>query len=147
VHRATIYRWLDGSMSVPIVVELLLRLMVWRGIRPAEVTASRSDQRALVAAGVTFAVVIAALAPRIPAVRYLSLVIVLLASGAAQWWLYRKNSSAYVPPSEFLTHFFARLFLPKERQCGQWRPADRAPGPGFSSPLPRQRRLASAGLR
>jgi hypothetical protein len=26
VHRATIYRWLDGSMSVPIVVELLLRL-------------------------------------------------------------------------------------------------------------------------
>src|SRR5580658_7546709 len=40
VHRATIYRWLDGSMSVPIVVELLLRLMVRRGIRPAEVTAS-----------------------------------------------------------------------------------------------------------
>ena len=39
VHRATIYRWLDGSMSVPIVVELL-RLMVRRGIRPAEVTAS-----------------------------------------------------------------------------------------------------------
>ena len=39
VHRATIYRWLDGSMSVPIVVELLLRLMVRRGIRPAEVTA------------------------------------------------------------------------------------------------------------
>jgi hypothetical protein len=35
VHRATIYRWLDGSMSVPIVVELLLRLMVWRGIRPS----------------------------------------------------------------------------------------------------------------
>jgi hypothetical protein len=26
VHRITIYRWLDGSMSVPIVVELLLRL-------------------------------------------------------------------------------------------------------------------------
>jgi hypothetical protein len=26
VHRATIYRWLDGFMSVPIVVELLLRL-------------------------------------------------------------------------------------------------------------------------
>jgi hypothetical protein len=24
----TVYRWLDGSMSVPIVVELLLRLMV-----------------------------------------------------------------------------------------------------------------------
>jgi hypothetical protein len=24
VHRATIYRWLDGFMSVPIVVELLL---------------------------------------------------------------------------------------------------------------------------
>src|ERR1700674_2423083 len=44
VHRATIYRWLDGSMSVPIVVELLLRLMVRRGIRPAEVTASRHGQ-------------------------------------------------------------------------------------------------------
>src|SRR3984893_16947012 len=44
VHRATIYRWLDGSMSVPIVVELLLRLMVWRGIRAAEVTASRHGQ-------------------------------------------------------------------------------------------------------
>src|ERR1700747_914788 len=44
VHRATIYRWLDGSMSVPIVVELLLRLMVRRGIRPAEVTASRLGQ-------------------------------------------------------------------------------------------------------
>ena len=44
VHRATIYRWLDGSMSVPIVVELLLRLMVWRGIWPAEVTASRHGQ-------------------------------------------------------------------------------------------------------
>jgi hypothetical protein len=41
VHRATVYRWLDGSTSVPIVVELLLRLMVRRGIRPAEVTASR----------------------------------------------------------------------------------------------------------
>jgi hypothetical protein len=40
VHRATVYRWLDGSTSVPIVVELLLRLMVRRGIRPAE-TASR----------------------------------------------------------------------------------------------------------
>ena len=40
VHRATVYRWLDGSTSVPIVVELL-RLMVRRGIRPAEVTASR----------------------------------------------------------------------------------------------------------
>jgi nucleotidyltransferase/DNA polymerase involved in DNA repair len=37
----TVYRWLDGSTSVPIVVELLLRLMVRRGIRPAEVTASR----------------------------------------------------------------------------------------------------------
>jgi hypothetical protein len=37
-------RWLDGSMSVPIVVELLLRLMVRRGIRPAEVTASRHGQ-------------------------------------------------------------------------------------------------------
>src|ERR1700693_126140 len=46
VHRATIYRWLDGSMSVPIVVELLLllRLMVRRGIRPAEVTASCHSQ-------------------------------------------------------------------------------------------------------
>ena len=44
VHRATIYRWLDGSMPVPIVVELLLRLMVRRGIRPAEVTASRLGQ-------------------------------------------------------------------------------------------------------
>src|SRR5271169_2016050 len=44
VHRATIYRWLDGSMSVPIVVELLLRLMVRRGIRPAEVTASCHGQ-------------------------------------------------------------------------------------------------------
>src|SRR5712691_3033818 len=44
VHRATSYRWLDGSMSVPIVVELLLRLMVRRGIRPAEVTASRHGQ-------------------------------------------------------------------------------------------------------
>ena len=44
VHRATVYRWLDGSMSVPIVVELLLRLMVRRGIRPAEVTASRLGQ-------------------------------------------------------------------------------------------------------
>jgi Protein of unknown function (DUF3489) len=44
VHRATIYRWLDGSMSVPIVVELLLRLMVRRGIRPAEVTTSRHGQ-------------------------------------------------------------------------------------------------------
>src|SRR6202008_4434547 len=44
VHRATIYRWLDGSMSVPIVVELLLRLMVRRGIRPVEVTASRLGQ-------------------------------------------------------------------------------------------------------
>src|ERR1700739_1199862 len=44
VHRATIYRWLDGSMSVPIVVELLLRLMVRRGIPPAEVTASRLGQ-------------------------------------------------------------------------------------------------------
>ena len=44
VHRATIYRWLDGSMSVPIVVELLLRLMVRRGIRPAEVTASCRGQ-------------------------------------------------------------------------------------------------------
>jgi hypothetical protein len=44
VHRATIYRWLDGSMSVPIVVELLLRLMVRRGIRPAEVTASLHGQ-------------------------------------------------------------------------------------------------------
>ena len=44
VHRATIYRWLDGSKSVPIVVELLLRLMVRRGIRPAEVTASRLGQ-------------------------------------------------------------------------------------------------------
>ena len=32
VHRATVYRWLDGSMSVPIVVELLLCLMVRRGI-------------------------------------------------------------------------------------------------------------------
>jgi hypothetical protein len=31
-------------MSVPIVVELLLRLMVGRGIRPAEVTASRHGQ-------------------------------------------------------------------------------------------------------
>src|SRR5580704_2504020 len=41
VHRATVYRWLDGSTSVPIVVELLLRLMVRRGIRPTEVTASR----------------------------------------------------------------------------------------------------------
>ena len=41
VHRATVYRWLDGSTSVPIVVELLLRLMVRRGIRPAELTASR----------------------------------------------------------------------------------------------------------
>jgi hypothetical protein len=39
--RATVYRWLDGSTSVPIVVELLLRLMVRRGIRPTEVTASR----------------------------------------------------------------------------------------------------------
>ena len=28
VYRATVYRWLDGSTSVPIVVELLLRLMV-----------------------------------------------------------------------------------------------------------------------
>ena len=46
VHRATIYRWLDGSMSVPIVVELLLCLMVRRGIRPAEVTVvSWSDKR------------------------------------------------------------------------------------------------------
>jgi hypothetical protein len=44
VHRATIYRWLDCSMSVPIVVELLLRLMVRRGIRPAEVTTSRRGQ-------------------------------------------------------------------------------------------------------
>src|SRR5246127_2669415 len=43
VHRATIYRWLDGS-KVPIVVERLLRLMVRRGIRPAEVTASRLGQ-------------------------------------------------------------------------------------------------------
>jgi hypothetical protein len=43
VHRA-IYRWLDGSMSVLIVVELLLRLMVPRGIRPAEVTASCHSQ-------------------------------------------------------------------------------------------------------
>jgi hypothetical protein len=34
----------DGSMSVPIVVELLLRLMVRRGIRPAEVTASCHGQ-------------------------------------------------------------------------------------------------------
>src|SRR5712691_1008339 len=41
VHRATVYRWLTGSTSVPIVVELLLRLMVRRGIRPTEVTASR----------------------------------------------------------------------------------------------------------
>src|SRR5580693_8584628 len=41
VHRATVYRWLDGSTSVPIVVELLLRLMVRRGIGPTEVTASR----------------------------------------------------------------------------------------------------------
>src|SRR6202049_4769328 len=30
VHRATIYRWLDGSMSMPIVVELLLRLILLR---------------------------------------------------------------------------------------------------------------------
>jgi hypothetical protein len=44
VHRATVYRWLDGSMSVPIVVELLLRLMVRRGIRAAEVTALRHGQ-------------------------------------------------------------------------------------------------------
>ena len=44
VHRTTVYRWLDGSMSVPIVVELLLRLMVRSGIRPAEVTASRHGQ-------------------------------------------------------------------------------------------------------
>src|SRR5580704_18812394 len=36
VHRATVYRWLDGSTSVPIVVELLLRLMVRRGIRPTD---------------------------------------------------------------------------------------------------------------
>ena len=41
VHRATVYRWLDGSMSVPIVVELLLRLMVRRGIRAAEVTSAK----------------------------------------------------------------------------------------------------------
>jgi hypothetical protein len=41
VHRAPVYRWLDGSTSVPIVVELLLRLMVQRGIRTAEVTTSR----------------------------------------------------------------------------------------------------------
>jgi hypothetical protein len=44
VHRATVYRSLDGSMSVPIVVELLLRLMVRRGIRPPGVTASRHGQ-------------------------------------------------------------------------------------------------------
>jgi Protein of unknown function (DUF3489) len=41
VHRATVYRWLDGSTSVPIVVELLLRLMVRRGIRAAEVTSAK----------------------------------------------------------------------------------------------------------
>jgi hypothetical protein len=35
VHRATVYRC-DGSTSVPIVVELLLRLMVRRGIQPAD---------------------------------------------------------------------------------------------------------------
>jgi predicted transcriptional regulator len=40
VHRATIYRWFDGSMSVPIVVELLLRLMVRRGIRSMSRSAS-----------------------------------------------------------------------------------------------------------
>jgi hypothetical protein len=50
VRRATVYRWLDGSMSVPIVVELLLRLMVRRGIRPAEVTASRHGQTSAKAA-------------------------------------------------------------------------------------------------
>jgi predicted transcriptional regulator len=37
VHRATVHRWLDGSMSVSIVVELLLRLMVRRGIRIEDV--------------------------------------------------------------------------------------------------------------
>ena len=51
--------------------------------------ATRSEY-ALVAVGVTFAVVMAALAPRIPAVRYLSL-IVLLVSGATQWWSCRRN--------------------------------------------------------
>jgi hypothetical protein len=44
VHRATVYRWLDGFMSVPIVVELLLPLVVRRGIGAAEVTASRHGQ-------------------------------------------------------------------------------------------------------
>jgi Protein of unknown function (DUF3489) len=34
-------RWLDGSMSVPIVIELLLHLMVRRGIRAAEVTSAK----------------------------------------------------------------------------------------------------------
>ena len=51
--------------------------------------ATRSEY-ALVAVGVTAAVVMAALAPRIPAVRYLSL-IVLLVSGATQWWLCRRH--------------------------------------------------------
>lgn len=35
-HRATIYRWLAGDEPVPVAETLLLRLMVDRGIAPAE---------------------------------------------------------------------------------------------------------------
>src|ERR1700730_5966405 len=47
VHRATIYRWLDRSMSVPIVVELLLRLMgaAWNPASGGDRVASWSDKR------------------------------------------------------------------------------------------------------
>src|ERR1700756_139571 len=47
VHRATIYRWLDGSMSVSIVVELLLRLngAAWNPASGGDRVASWSDKR------------------------------------------------------------------------------------------------------
>jgi hypothetical protein len=46
------------------------------------------SEYALVAAGVTCAVVMAALAPRIPAVRHVSLIALL---AATQWWSCRRN--------------------------------------------------------